>query len=137
MIYIAPTANKTAMGTTDTSGDISFAADVAVTSKETRLRIGLTVRMNLIVAQEKDALAVPYDAVYTNDKGESCLLIADKQADGTWVLREQVVECGLETDLDVAVKAEGLTDGMTVISEPEAYLQYVGQPVVIGAGNEN
>lgn len=137
VIYIAPTANKTAMGTTDTSGDISFAADVAVTSKETRLRIGLTVRMNLIVAQEKDALAVPYDAVYTNDKGESCLLIADKQADGTWVLREQVVECGLETDLDVAVKAEGLTDGMTVISEPEAYLQYVGQPVVIGAGNEN
>ena len=132
--YIAPTANKTAMGTTDTSGDISFAADVAVNSRDTRLRIGLTVRMNLIVAQEKNVLSVPYDAIYTNAQGDSCLLMADKQSDGTWLLREQVVECGLETDLDVAVKADGLTDGMTVISEPEKYLQYVGQPVTIGTG---
>ena len=132
--YIAPTANKTAMGMTDTSGDISFAADVAVTSRDTRLRIGLTVRMNFIVAQEENALAVPYDAIYTNASGESCLLIADKQNDGTWMLREQVVECGLETDLDVSVKASGLTEGMTVISEPETYLQYLGQPVIIGSG---
>ena len=132
--YIAPTANKTAMGMTDTSGDISFAADVAVTSRDTRLRIGLTVRMNFIVAQEENALAVPYDAIYTNASGESCLLIADKQDDGTWMLREQVVECGLETDLDASVKACGLTEGMTVISEPETYLQYLGQPVIIGSG---
>lgn len=135
--YIAPTANKTAMGMTDTSGDISFAADVAVTSQDTRLRIGLTVRMNLIVAREKDVLAAPYDAIYENAGGESCMLVADKQADGTWLLREQVVECGLETDLDVAIKADSLTDGMTVISEPETYLQYVGQPVTIGAGTGN
>lgn len=132
--YIAPTANKTAMGMTDTSGDISFAADVAVTSPDTRLRIGLTVRMNFIVAQEENALAVPYDALYINDRGESCLLIADKQDDSTWLLREQVVECGLETDLDVSVKANGLTEGMTVISEPETYLQYIGQSVIIGSG---
>lgn len=132
--YIAPTANKTAMGVTDTSGDISFATDVAVTSRDTRLRIGLTVRMNFIVAQEQDVLAAPYDAIYTNASGESCMLIAEEQADGTWILREQVVECGLETDLDVAVKADGLTDGMTVISDPEKYVQYVGQPVTIGAG---
>ena len=134
--YIAPTANKTALGVTDTSSDISFATDVAVTSRDTRLRIGLTVRMNLIVAQEKNVLAAPYDAIYTNGQNESCILIAEKQEDGTWLLREQVVECGLETDLDVAVKADGLTDGMTVISEPEAYLQYIGQPVTIGTGGK-
>lgn len=135
--YIAPTANKTAMGMTDTSGDISFATDVAVTSKDTRLRIGLTVRMNFIVAREENALAAPYDAIYTNAQKESCILIAEKQEDGTWILREQQVECGLETDLDVAVKSDGLTDGMMVISEPEKYLQYVGQPVTIGTGSVN
>ena len=61
-------------------------------------------------------------------------MIADKQDDSTWLLREQVVECGLETDLDVSVKANGLTEGMTVISEPETYLQYIGQSVIIGSG---
>ena len=134
--YIAPTANKTAMGVTDTSGDISFATDVAVTSRDTRLRIGLTVRMNFIVAKEQDVLAAPYDAIYENARGESCMLIAEKQSDESWLLREQVVECGLETDLDVAVKANGLTDGMTVISDPEKYAQYVGQPVFIGTGGK-
>ena len=40
----------------------------------------------------------------------------------------------METDLDIAVKADGLTEEMTVISEPESYLQYVGQTVTIGTG---
>ena len=35
---------------------------------------------------------------------------------------------------DIVVKADGLTEGMTVISEPESYLQYVGQTVTIGTG---
>ncbi len=132
--YIAPTANKNAMGATDTTGDITFAAEVDVTSRETRLRIGLNVRLDLIIAQAEDVLAAPYDVIYQNDAGQDCLLVAQEQTDGTWLLREQVVELGLETDLDIAVKAVGLTDGITVISSPEKYVQYIGQPVRIGTG---
>lgn len=134
---IAPTANKNAMGVTDTGGDISFATDVEVTSKETDLRIGLSVRLNFIVAEEKDTLAAPYDAVYTNGAGQSCVMTAHKQEDGSYLLQEVPVELGLETDLDIAVKGDGLSDGMTVISGPEQYVQYLGQSVSIGTGGQS
>ncbi len=134
---IAPTANKTAMGVTDTSGDISFATDVAVTSTDTDLRIGLSVRLNFIVAEEKDTLAAPYDAVYTNDAGQTCVMVAQPQEDGSYLLQEVPVELGLETDLDIAVKGNGLTDGTMVISGPEQYVQYLGQSVSIGTAQQD
>ena len=130
--YLAPTANKTAMGVTDTSGDISFDADVKVNSRDTKLRIGLNVRLELIVAEEDDVLAAPYDAIYQNSQGNSCVLIAQEQEDGLYLLREEPVELGLETDLDIAVKSNSLTDGMTVVCSPEQYLQYIGQKIAIG-----
>ena len=130
--YLAPTANKTAMGVTDTSGDISFDADVKVNSRGTKLRIGLNVRLELIVAEEADVLAAPYDAIYQNSQGVSCVLIAQEQEEGLYLLREEPVELGLETDLDVAVKSNSLTDGMTVVCSPEQYLQYIGQKIAIG-----
>ena len=137
MTAIAPTANKNAMGLTDTSGDISFATDVEVTSRETDLRIGLSVRLNFIVAEEKGALAAPYDAVYTNAAGQSCVMIATPQEDGSYLLEEVPVELGLETDLDIAVKGEGLTEDVMVISGPEQYLKYLGQTVTIGSAGQS
>ena len=134
---IAPTANKTAMGVTDTSGDISFATDVTVTDKDTDLRIGLSVRLNFIVAEEKGALAAPYDAVYTNAAGQSCVMIATPQADGSYLLEEVPVELGLETDLDVAVKGNGLTEGTMVICGSEQYTKYLGQTVSVGSGGQS
>ena len=131
--YLAPTATKNAMGVTDTSGDISFAADVKVNSKDTKLRIGLNVRLSLIVAEEKDTLAAPYDAIYTNAQGQDCLLIAEAQEDGLYLLREQPVELGLETDLDIAVKADSLTDGMVAVTNPEQHVSHVGQKIAIGS----
>ena len=130
--YLAPTANKTAMGVTDTSGDISFAADVKVNSRDTKLRIGLNVRLELIIAEEEDVLAAPYDAIYQNAQGNSCVLLAQEQEDGLYLLTEEAVELGLETDLDIAVKSDRLTDGMIVVCSPEQYLQYVGQKIAIG-----
>ncbi|MBR5536948.1 MAG: HlyD family efflux transporter periplasmic adaptor subunit [Clostridia bacterium] len=134
---IAPTANKTAMGVTDTSGDISFATDVTVTDKDTDLRIGLSVRLNFIVAEEKGALAAPYDAVYTNGAGRSCVMTARRQEDGSYLLEEVPVEVGLETDLDIAVKGNGLTEGTVVICGPEQYTQYLGQAVWVGSAERS
>ena len=134
---IAPTANKNAMGVTDTGGDISFATDVTVTDKDTDLRIGLSVRLNFIVAEEQGALAAPYDAVYTNGAGQNCVMTARQQADGSYLLEEVPVELGLETDLDIAVKGGGLTEGVMVICGPEQYTRYLGQSVSVGSGGQS
>lgn len=129
---IAPTANKNAAGATDTTGDISFATDVAVTDRDTGLRIGMSVELDFILEEAPDALAVPYDAVYTNDQGQTCLLVLDEGEDGALLLTETPVETGLETDLDVAVSGRGLSEGIRVVTDPSRYLVLAGREVTLG-----
>ena len=129
---IAPTANKNAAGATDTTGDISFATDVAVTDRDTGLRIGMSVELDFILEEAPDALAVPYDAVYTNDQGQTCLLVLDEGEDGALLLTETPVETGLETDLDVAVSGQGLSEGVRVVTDPSRYLALAGREVTLG-----
>ena len=129
---IAPTAAKNAAGETDTSGDISFATDVAVTSQDTGLRIGMSVELDFVLDEALNALAVPYDAVYENDQGQTCLLVLEEGEDGELLLTELPVTTGLETDLDIAVEGDGLTEGVQVVTDPERYLPLAGQEVALG-----
>lgn len=129
---IAPTAAKNAAGETDTSGDISFATDVAVTSQDTGLRIGMSVELDFVLDEALNALAVPYDAVYTNDQGQTCLLVLEEGEDGELLLTELPVTTGLETDLDIAVEGDGLTEGVQVVTDPDRYLPLAGQEVALG-----
>lgn len=129
---IAPTANKTPTGTTDTSGDIAFATDVAVISQDTGLKIGMSVRLNFVLDEAKDVLYVPYDAVYQAGDGRTCILVAMEQEDGTYLLQEIPVTTGMENDLDIVVEGAELEAGMRVVSEPDTYLSLAGQSVAPG-----
>lgn len=129
---IAPTAAKNAAGETDTSGDISFATDVAVTSQDTGLRIGMSVELDFVLDEALNALSVPYDAVYENDQGQTCLLVLEEGEDGELLLTELPVTTGLETDLDIAVEGGGLTEGVQVVTDPDRYLPLAGQEVALG-----
>ena len=97
------------------SGAVSFATDVAVLSRDTGLKIGMSVRLNFVLDEAKDVLSVPYEAVYQNSSGQSCVLAA-----------------GLENDLDIEIEGTGLADGMRIVSEPDAYLSWVDQAVKAG-----
>ena len=129
---IAPTAAKNAAGETDTSGDISFATDVAVTSQDTGLRIGMSVELDFVLDEALNALSVPYDAVYIDDQGQTCLLVLEEGEDGEILLTELPVTTGLETDLDIAVEGDGLTEGVQVVTDPDRYLPLAGQEVALG-----
>ena len=132
---IAPTADKTAAGTTNTSGgDVSFAADVAVRSEDTGLRIGMSVRLNFLVEKADSVLSVPYGALYQNDAGEDCVLAALEQEDGTYLLAEYPVTAGMENDLDIVIEGPDLKEGMRIVSEPDLYRPYLGQALKEGAG---
>jgi len=133
---IAPTAEKTASGATNTSGsgDVSFATDVNVLSQKTGLRIGMSVRLNFVVGQAGGVLAVPYEAVYANAGGQDCVLAALEQEDGRYLLTECPVTTGMENDLDIVVDGPDLQEGMRVVNEPAAYLPYIGQALETGAG---
>ena len=134
VIQVAPTANKNAAGDTDTSKDISFATDVKVTSEKTALKIGMNVRLNFVLEEAKDVLTVPYDAVYKTSSGQTCILVVEEQKSGNQLLKEHPVSMGLENDLDVVITGDGLKEGMRFVSNPSAYLNFVGQELSIAEG---
>lgn len=128
---IAPTSAKNALGQTDTSSDVLFATEVAVLSKDTGLRIGMSVRLNYIVEQQANVIAVPYDTIYENADGESCILIAEAQNNGKYLLRELPVTQGMENDLDIVITGEGVAKGLRVLSNPETYRAMIGSEITL------
>lgn len=131
---IAPTSNKNSMGQTDTTGDAVFAAEVEVTSQNTGLRIGMEAQLDYIVAKETHVLTVPYDAVYENDQGQRCVLMAVEQKDGRYTIEELPVVIGIDDDLDMVISGDGVKEGLRVINEPDTYLHLLGQTVAAGTG---
>ena len=131
---IAPTSNKNAMGQTDTAGEAVFAAEVEVTSKGTGLRIGMEAQLDYILAEESHVLAVPYDAVYENEAGETCILAAMEQDDGHYLIQSLPVTTGMDDDLDMVITGPDIREGLRVINEPDSYLYLLGQSVLAGTG---
>lgn len=122
---IYPAAIKAADGTTKTDGTVEFETDVDLTSKDTGLRIGMSVRLNILTASKENVWSVPYDAVTLGASGEDIVYVArpgtGEQA-GKTVAEAVPVTTGMETDFDVEIDSEGLKDGDQIISDPSGIM---------------
>lgn len=114
---IYPAAMKTADGSIKEDGTVEFETHVALTSKDTGLRVGMNVRLGVITGQVKDVYSVPFDAVTTNAEGQDIVYIAKAQEDGTMIAEELPVTTGMETDFSLEVSGDQLTDGLQIITD--------------------
>lgn len=128
---IAPTAKKNASGETEASSDPSFEAEIAVTKADSGLRIGMEARLSYIFAKAEHVLAVPYEAVFTDEVGQSCILALREEEDGTFTLVKLPVTTGLDDDLDIAIEGDGVDAGLRVVTDPKSYLTLVGKTVTL------
>ena len=126
---IAPTSEKNTMGETNTAGDVLFDTEVAVLDKDTGLRIGMSARLKYIVEQQSGVIAVPFDALYEKEDGQSYVLAATPQADGKYLLKEMPVTKGLENDLDVVITGDGIEEGLRILTTPENYRALAGRVI--------
>ena len=128
---IAPTAKKNQLGDTEASSDPSFEAEVSVDSAESGLRIGMEARLSYIIAREAHVLAVPYEAVFTDESGQSCILVLRAQEKETYLVEKLPVTTGLDDDLDIAISGTGIEEGLRVITDAKSYLSYIGKTVTL------
>ena len=128
---IAPTAKKNQLGDTEASNDPSFEAEVSVDSAESGLRIGMEARLSYIIARQAHVLAVPYEAVFTDEAGQSCILVLRMQEKETYLVEKLPVTTGLDDDLDIAVSGTGVEEGLRVITDAKSYLSYIGKTVTL------
>ena len=128
---IAPTAKKNQLGDTEASNDPSFEAEVSVDSAESGLRIGMEARLSYIIARQAHVLAVPYEAIFTDEAGQSCILVLRTQEKETYLVEKLPVTTGLDDDLDIAVSGTGVEEGLRVITNAKSYLSYIGKTVTL------
>ena len=78
---------------------------------DAKLRPGLSVRVRIIAEEHKDVLAVPRDAVVTDDNGDSTIALVDHEQ-----ATRKVVKAGLEENGLMEITADGIKEGDTVVT---------------------
>ncbi|MBQ4530364.1 MAG: HlyD family efflux transporter periplasmic adaptor subunit [Lachnospiraceae bacterium] len=85
VIYVAPTPTTSTGSssggmTTSTSSSSTYEVQISVKASNERLRIGMTAKASILTAFREDVFAVPYDAIETNEAGESVIYVVDTAA---------------------------------------------------------
>lgn len=90
----------------------------------------MKARINVILDEKSDVYTVPYESIVQNGDTNS-VYVAEKtgQKENEYVIKEIPITTGLESDLDVEILGDGLSEGIFIISEPSMY--QVGQIVEI------
>lgn len=122
--YIAPAANKTENGNTLTADDstVEFEAEVQVDDADSGLRIGMNTRLTVLLEERSDVYGVPYDAVVEKADGSEVVYAVEpsSEKEGSYVVTEVPVTTGLETDFYIEVSGDGITDGLSIVSDPQS-----------------
>lgn len=98
-------------GQTTTSGGYS----VEISLDNTELLIGMEVKAKVMIKERGNVLAIPYDLVKTDDDGNSYVLIAQANDDGSATAVKKNITVGEEVDYYTEVTGGDLAEGDKLI----------------------
>ena len=104
----------------DAEGGTSEAGYSATVSLEpgTPLLLGMSVKVEIILSETGEQLAVPYDAVAFDDAGEPYVFRAVPQENGTYRIEQVGVNVGAQNDYYTAVTSDLLSEGDLIVQVP-------------------
>lgn len=114
VISVAPAATAETQGTSN----VTFAVKVRVTGKNSKLKIGMKAKMDIVLQECTNIYAVPYDALVEKPDGTYTVFAAESSG-GLYKAKVIPVKTGLETDVSVVISGEQLKDGMRILSSPD------------------
>jgi HlyD family secretion protein len=129
---IAPTAIKTE--TTDSTKASEFEFTVDLPADSAGLKIGMTTDLNIVSQEKNDVFCLPFDMLVMDASGSPCIYSAAPANDesGSYIVEAINVTTGLETDTQIEIAGEGLSEGLLVIKQPQ--IVEPGQTISIGDG---
>ena len=98
-------------GQTTTSGGYS----VEISLDNTELLVGMEAKAKVMIKEKGEVLAVPYDLVKTDDDGNSYVLVAEANADGSATAVKKNITVGEEVDYYTEVTGGELSEGDKLI----------------------
>lgn len=85
VIYVAPTPESSSSSSTSAMGGSSsssstYEVQISIKTSNDRLRIGMSAKASILTESRENVFAVPYDAIETNENGESVIYVVDTTA---------------------------------------------------------
>lgn len=110
---ISPTGEEKGGGSTERV----IPTTIQIKNRDSKLIAGITARAQIVLNESKDPWVVPMGALVEKE-GTTCLAAVENN-----VVKMIPVETGVESDVEVEVKGEGLTEGIFYITSPMAFLE--------------
>ncbi|OPL07692.1 MAG: hypothetical protein AVO33_03960 [delta proteobacterium ML8_F1] len=117
-----------------TGGEVTVTIIVSLDNTDENIKPGFSAGLEILLAQARDALVVPYDAIVITPQGENVMKM-DAQGEETLV----EVTTGIESSLMVEVISESLHEGdqVVVYSTMDFAQERTGGLPIMGGGRSN
>ncbi len=112
---VAPTSIA-AMSSGSSGASVNYKIETDVDGEDGKLLVGMTTKVNIISEKRENALTITYDVLTTDENGNDAVYIAEKGEDGVWRAKLVTVQIGLETDYEIEVISDELSEGMLVLT---------------------
>lgn len=101
-------ASASGSGTASSSGstDVSYKIRISMEQPDERLRLDMSASLSIVIEEHKDVLTVPYNAVWTDNDGNSFVTVVAGE-DSADVAVEVVMESNYYTEISASEIKEG------------------------------
>ncbi len=106
---VAPTGVPGSSGT-------SYAIEADIDGEDGKILVGMSAKVSIISDKRENALTVTYDALTTDENGNDAVYIAEKDENGVYRAKLVTVEIGLETDYEIEIISNEISEGMYVLT---------------------
>lgn len=98
---------------TDTNTSSGYSAEITIDNTE--LLVGMSAKAKIVIKDRGTQLAVPYDLIRQDDNGDSYVLVAEANEDGTATAVRKNIKVGEEVDYYTEVTGGDLKEGDQLI----------------------
>jgi|GEM_PF-808248 len=106
---VAPTGIPGNTGTT-------YAIETDIDGEDGKILVGMNAKVAITSDKRENALTITYDALTTDDDGNDAVYVAVKDENGVYHAKLVIVEIGLETDYEIEIISDEISEGMYVLT---------------------
>lgn len=119
---IAKAEDKNALNLSNDSNDkeAEYEAEIKITNPKYNLKIGMKAQADIILDEKDGVYIVSIESVIKDKDDNDCLYIANKQGKD-YVVKQIPITKGTESDLEVEVFGQDLSEGVIVLKTPSDY----------------
>lgn len=98
-----------------TSSNVLFDIKVKITDTDSLMKVGMNAFLAIVLDSKEEVYSVPFDAVVSGQNGISSIYVVKNNT-----VSAITVETGIESDTNIEISGDGLTNGLVVVTNPSS-----------------